>query len=102
MSALNHPTCGPALHKRPLIEAPDDVTEFSIAMSPAGHQLAPGCRLRLSLCSAYFPECDPNTNTGNPALTDTEVRVAKQTVFHDRAKPLHIILPVIDARVEGS
>lgn len=78
---------------------PNEPTEFCIAMGHAGHQLAPDSRLRLSICSAYFPECDPNTNTGNPALTDTEVRVAKQTIFHDQGRPSHVVIPVIDSDI---
>ena len=67
-------------------------------MGPAGHQIATGNCLRLSIFSAAFPEFDPNSNTGNPAATDTEIRVAKQTVFHDANRPSHIVLPVIQLK----
>lgn len=69
-----------------------------IPLGPAGHQVALGNRLRLSICSAAFPVCDPNTNTGNPALTDTVQRIAEQTIFHDECRPSHIILPIIKAK----
>ena len=74
---------------------PNKSEEFRIPMGPAGHQIAAGHRLRLSIFSAAFPEYDPNSNTGNPAATDTDMRIAQQTIFHDRVRPSHIILPVI-------
>ena len=77
---------------------PNKPEEFRISMGPAGHQIAAGNCLRLSIFSAAFPEFDPNSNTGNPAATDTEIRVAKQTVFHDANRPSHIVLPVIQLK----
>lgn len=74
---------------------PNQPEEFQIPMGPAGHQIAPGHRLRLSIFSAAFPEYEPNTNTGNEAATDTEWRIARQTIFHNRPKPSHLVLPVI-------
>ena len=68
---------------------------FRIPMGPAGHQINIGHRLRLCIFSAAFPEYDPNTNTGSSAATDTEIRVAKQTVFHDARRPSHIVLPIV-------
>jgi putative CocE/NonD family hydrolase len=75
---------------------PNEPTLFNIPLGPTGHRLAAGARLRLSICSAFYPECDPNTNTGNNFLTDTDLRVAKQTVFHDMERPTHIILPILE------
>ena len=47
---------------------PNEPTEYRISLGPAGHQIAAGNRLRLSIYSASFPACDPNTNTGNPVV----------------------------------
>jgi len=74
---------------------PDKPEIFRIPMGAAGHQIAAGNRLRLSIFSAAFPEYDPNSNTGNPIATDTDTRVAKQTVFHDAVRSSHLVLPVI-------
>lgn len=75
---------------------PHQPEEYCIPMGPAGHQIATGHRLRLSIFSAAFPEYDPNSNTGNPAATDTASRIAKQTIFHDAIRPSHLVLPVIE------
>ena len=74
---------------------PDQPEEFNIPMGAAGHQIAAGHCLRLSIFSAAFPEYDPNSNTGNPAATDTDSRIAKQTIYHDSARASCLILPVI-------
>ncbi|MDA9095860.1 CocE/NonD family hydrolase [Porticoccaceae bacterium] len=69
--------------------------QFNIPMGPAGHQIAKGNGLRLSIFSSAFPEYDPNTNTGNEVINDTEMQIAQQTIYHDRQRPSHIILPII-------
>ena len=69
---------------------------FNIPMGPAGHQIAAGNRVRLSIFSSAFPEYDPNTNTGKEASKDTTMRTASQTIFHDPLRPSHLVLPVIE------
>lgn len=67
-----------------------DLWETSVLV-PAGH------RLRLEISSSSFPQFEANPNTGNPVGTDrdADVRVARQTVFHDPVHPSRVILPVI-------
>jgi len=81
---------------REVFLTPNQPEAFKIPMGPAGHQIAAGNCLRLSIFSSAFPEYEPNTNTGNDAATDTEMCVAKQTIYHDAIRPSHIIVPVIE------
>lgn len=81
--------------ERELPLVPGRPVEYSISLGPAGHQVAAGNRLRLSIFSAAFPACDPNTNTGKPVATDVDMRVARQTVFHDVNRASHIVIPLI-------
>ena len=74
---------------------------FCIPMGPAGHQIAVGNRLRLSVFSSAFPEFDPNSNTGNSTATDIGMRVAQQTIFHHADRPSHIVLPIIQLNEKG-
>jgi uncharacterized protein len=69
---------------------PIDLAATSILV-PAGH------RLQVQISSSSFPMWEPNANTGNAAGTDRheDLRVAAQHVFHDRAHPSRIILPII-------
>ena len=76
--------------------------EFQFSLGPAGHQIAAGNRLRLSIFSSAFPEYDPNSNTGSEAATDTEFKVAQQSIFHDAARPSHIVLPIIDLPTQNT
>lgn len=69
---------------------------FNIPLGPAGHQIAVGNCLRLSIFSASFPECEPNSNTGANPLTDTNNQIAQQTIYHDKARPSHLLLPIIE------
>jgi len=81
---------------REVFLTPNEPREFRISLGSAGHQIAAGHRIRLSIFSANFPACDPNTNTGNPVATDRETRVAKQTIFHSTDRASHILIPIID------
>ena len=81
---------------REVFLTPNKPEEFRIPMGPAGHQIAAGNGIRLSIFSAAFPEYDPNSNTGNEAATDTDMRIANQSIYHDSLRPSHIILPVIE------
>ena len=70
---------------------------FRIDLVATSLLVAAGHRLRLHISSSGFPEWEPNPNTGAPIGTDRDgdLRVARQTVFHDARHPSRIILPVI-------
>jgi predicted acyl esterase len=53
-----------------------------------------GHRVRLEISSSNFPRFDRNPNTGRPIAEETELRKAYQTVYHDRARPSYVLLPV--------
>ena len=74
---------------------PGTVYEFEIDLWPTSNVFLKGHRIRVDVASANFPRFDRNLNTGNPVGDDTEIRVARQRVFHDAEHPSHIILPVI-------
>jgi putative CocE/NonD family hydrolase len=54
-----------------------------------------GHRIRLQVTSSCFPRWDRNPNTGHPIGVDAELAVARQTVFHDRERPSHVLLPIL-------
>lgn len=47
------------------------------------------------ISGSNFPRFDLNPNSGQPFGTDTELHTARQGVFHDRARPSHLLLPII-------
>ncbi len=73
---------------------PGKVERFSIDLNDIAHQFKPGHRVRLEISSSAAPHFNPNQNTGNPVATDTEWKVAHQTIYHDRARASSITLPV--------
>ncbi|MDA1258861.1 MAG: hypothetical protein O3C10_13630, partial [Chloroflexi bacterium] len=55
-----------------------------------------GHRIRVDISSSDYPNHDRNHNTGREDWQDAELRPARQTVFHDAARPSRITLPVIE------
>lgn len=74
---------------------PGKVYEFVIDLWATSNVFRAGHRIRVDVSSSNFPRWDRNPNTGAPFGTDTELRVANQTIFHNAAHPSHIVLPVI-------
>ncbi|MCZ6888969.1 MAG: CocE/NonD family hydrolase [Gammaproteobacteria bacterium] len=66
--------------------------EFRIDLASTAHRFGAGHRVRVEISSSNFPRFYPNANTGGVAATDTEVRTAVQTVYHDSEHPSHISL----------
>ena len=58
--------------------------------------LSEGHRLRLEISSSAFPKFDRNLNTGGPIGKEVEGIVAEQTVYHDRARPSYLLVPVVE------
>jgi putative CocE/NonD family hydrolase len=72
-----------------------EVCEYTLELLPTARVFRKGHQIRLHLSSSRFPLWDRNTNTGNDPATDTQTKVALQTIYHDRARPSHVALPVI-------
>lgn len=69
---------------------------IEIALNPTAIEFGAGHRIRLDVSSSDFPNFDRNHNTGRDFWSDTELRLARQTVFHDRDRPSRLRLPVAD------
>ncbi len=74
---------------------PDTPTPISIVMYPTSNVFARGHRIRLDISSSNFPRFDVNPNTGEPLGRHTRLEEAHNTVFHERGRASHIVLPVI-------
>ena len=69
--------------------------EIEIVLNPTAILFGRGHRIRLDVSSSDFPNFDRNHNTGRDFWSDSELRPAWQSVFHDRARPSRLILPLI-------
>ena len=74
---------------------PGRVYEFPISLWETSMVFKAGHRIRLEIASSNFPRYARNQNTGLPLGTSARTAKARQTVYHDRLHPSHIILPVI-------
>ncbi len=80
---------------------PGRVYEYRIELLPVSIAIRKGHRVRIHLSSSSWPLWDRNPNTGNPIGTDAELRVARQAVHHDRARPSHVVLPIVSGKGPG-
>ncbi len=85
-----------SLEKREPIE-PGKVYAYTFDSSATSNLFAVGHQIRVEVSSSNFPHYDRNLNTGHPLGSDTEMIVARQTVYHSASYPSQIVLPVITA-----
>jgi putative CocE/NonD family hydrolase len=78
----------------PEMLVPGQPTLFEIPLSVISHAFGVGHRLRLDVTSSDFPNYDRNHNTGLDDAKDPTLRVATQTILHDREHATAIELPV--------
>ena len=74
---------------------PGRIESFRIELFDIAHSFEPGHQIRLEISSSAAPAYAPNQNTGNPVATDTEWKMAHQTIYHDGARASAITLPVV-------
>lgn len=80
---------------RPQLIPPGEALEYTIDLQVTSNVFLTGHRIRLEITSSSFPLWDRNLNTGEHPNRSTNMAVARQTVFHDAARPSRLILPVI-------
>ena len=78
---------------QPLV--PGEVYEFTVQLAPTSNVFRKGHRIRIHVTSSNFPLWDRNPNTGDEQGMDARIEVATQTVYCDRRRPSHILLPLI-------
>jgi putative CocE/NonD family hydrolase len=74
---------------------PGEVHEFRVDLSSTAQVFEAGHRLRVQVTSSDFPRYDRNLNTGGPFAGESHSDVATNTVFHDAARPSHVVLPIL-------
>ncbi|MBW2368564.1 MAG: CocE/NonD family hydrolase, partial [Deltaproteobacteria bacterium] len=84
-------------YEKEVLLTPGKPEKYRIKLWHIGHAFLPGHRVRVQVTSGAYPDIAPNQNTGNPVPTDTEWRIANQTIYHDTLRPSAVILPVVKA-----
>ena len=81
---------------QPELLQPGEICEFRIDLWSIANCFLPGHRIRLEVAGSDFPEFSRNSQTGGSIADDVELRVARQTVFHDGDRRSCLILPVLE------
>lgn len=79
----------------PKLLSPNVVYEFDIDLWVTSNVFLKEHRVRLDISSSSFPKYDRNPNTGNKFGEDSEMKVARQKVYHDEHYLSRVVLPVI-------
>jgi putative CocE/NonD family hydrolase len=83
---------------RPRFLKPNKVYRFDINLWPTAWRFAAGHRLRVAITSSNFPRFDRNLNTGlNPSESD-KMKVATNTIYHDKKHPSHLTVCVAEMK----
>jgi hypothetical protein len=80
--------------EKPVLAIPGQPYQLTIDAGVTSNVFLKGHRVRLEISSSNFPRFDRNPNTGRPIADETELRKASQTIYHDRARPSFVLLPV--------
>ena len=81
--------------ERPTFMESGATYEVVIEAFPTSNLFAAGHRIRLDVSSSNYPHFDINFNTGEPEGMATRSQVATNTVWMDRDRPSHAVLPII-------
>ena len=76
---------------------PGQTYKYTIQVWPTSNLFKAGHRMRVEISSSNFPMFDRNPNTGHPFGQDSELKIADQTIFHDKDRPSMITLPIVAA-----
>jgi hypothetical protein len=80
--------------ERSLIK-PGRVYRLVIRPFPTANVFRQGHRIRVDISSSNFPRFDVNPNTGEPLGRHRRSISADNSIYHDRMRPSHILLPVL-------
>jgi putative CocE/NonD family hydrolase len=79
----------------PSLIRPGKAYRYSIELGNTATVFKKGHRIRLEISSSNFPHFDRNLNTGRHPSYSAALERARQRIFHDRARPSYLELPVV-------
>lgn len=84
--------------EKPDMLTPGGVVELTVSAFPTSNLFKKGHRIRLDVSSSNFPHFDVNPNTGAPEGRGLTRQIARNTLYVDKARPSHVILPIVPKR----
>jgi uncharacterized protein len=80
--------------EREVLLTPGQPARLAFFVCHMGHVFRQGHRIRVAISATVANMLEPNHHSGEPVASAVERRVAVEMVFHDEARPSHIVLPI--------
>ena len=77
---------------------PGQIYEFEIRLYPTSNIFKKGHRIRVDIAGSNFPRFDINPNSGEQLNNNRRKVKAVNTIYHDRNRSSHILLPIISSK----
>ena len=90
----------PGQYEHPQLLQPGKIYEFTVEVGVISTVFLKGHRIRIEVSSSNFPHFDRNLNNGGQLGVDPKLVVASQTIYHDKAHPSYLELPVIPSTAQ--
>ncbi|HLZ51747.1 MAG TPA: CocE/NonD family hydrolase [Candidatus Acidoferrum sp.] len=81
--------------EKPELLNPGETYHITVDLWATSNVFLAGHKLRLEVSSSNFPRFDRNLNTGETQARGTRMIKATNVIFHDKAHPSALILPVV-------
>jgi putative CocE/NonD family hydrolase len=81
--------------EKPELANPGETYHLTVDLWATSNVFLTGHKLRLEVSSSNFPRFDRNLNTGEEQARATRMIKATNVVFHDKAHPSALIVPVV-------
>jgi uncharacterized protein len=81
--------------EKPELAKPGETYHITVDLWATSNVFLAGHKLRLEIASSNFPRFDRNLNTGEEQARGTRMVKATNVIYHDKAHPSALVLPVV-------
>jgi uncharacterized protein len=81
--------------EKPELADPGQIYHITLDLVATSDVFLPGHKLRLEVSSSNFPRFDRNLNTGGVQALGATMTKATNVIYHDRAHPSALIVPIV-------
>jgi putative CocE/NonD family hydrolase len=75
-----------------------EIAAVKVEAFPTSNLFQRGHKIRIDVSSSNFPHFDVNPNTGAPEGTGVTRNIARNTLFLDKHRASHVVLPIVPTR----
>jgi hypothetical protein len=80
---------------KPSLIEPGKIYAYSLDLWNTCQTFKKGHKIRIQIASSAFPKYDRNPQTGEDLGKTIKLQTAEQKIYHDKAHPSHVILPLV-------